>query len=103
MIDAGMLITVSPEGYGTMHAAQCDESGWTLDALYDLLECKVVECLHFIGPEGKPWVVIFDEEGRLKGKPANYMATHLLGGELRHALGAPFVGHVLITPSHLFA
>lgn len=49
--------------------------GYTLDELYELLQCSTVEIIR--APGGM--ILVVDEEGRLAGKPLNPAASRIAG------------------------
>lgn len=65
----------------------------TLEALYEMIGCDVIEIVHVKGLP-KDCVMIVDEEGLLKGRPSlNVIASYLYG---THEHGSPIVGNAVI-------
>jgi hypothetical protein len=72
-----------------------DSEGYSLEELYALVHCDLIEVIHLHGPfEGL--IMIVDEEGALVPKPRNLIATTIFrisGGD------SPIFGNALICRS----
>ena len=63
--------------------------GFSLEELYREIGCDLIQVLNL--PSG--YIMIVDEEGRLKERPLNRMASSLYGGII--------VGNVVVCPSNM--
>lgn len=87
----GKLVKVDPENGKTFE----------LDELYNLLDCEMIQIIE--PPSKKGAILVIDEEGKLKGKPLNGLATEMWQQHCEEGSGRSFdtvVGTVLLTESN---
>ena len=73
---------------------RCDPTLEVFDNARRLIGCDMIEIIHMRENIGKGFVMLVDEEAKLKGnRNINCIASHLYGSQ-KH--GDPLVGHVVI-------
>lgn len=74
---------------------------FTLQELYVLLDCDMIEIAYPINPEHSGKIFIVDEEGKLTGKKPNRVATIEYNDTINKGIQDVLVGKVILCDSEL--